>query len=110
MARKRTVAAPKPRNDAYTIMLLITLFAITTGCVLMYLDNSEYEGNAPATAAKLDIPKLGTGPVPVPGAPPAPAAPATPAAPADPAAPPAPAPADPAAPAAPAPAAPAPPP
>ena len=30
--------APRPRSDAYVMMLLITFVAITTGSVLMYLD------------------------------------------------------------------------
>jgi hypothetical protein len=46
-------AVPRARNDAYVMMLLITFFAIAIGCVMMYLDNKEYGGNAPPAPPKI---------------------------------------------------------
>lgn len=61
MARKKAASEPKPRNDAYTVMLFITLVAIIVGCVLMYLDTEQYkEGVAPPPSPPLVLPKLGT--------------------------------------------------
>jgi hypothetical protein len=36
-----------PRNDAYTGMLIISLLAMTIGCVLLYLDYSRYPASKP---------------------------------------------------------------
>lgn len=60
MAKKST-AAPKPKNDAYSAMLFVTFVAIVAGCVLMFLDTEQYkEGTAPPASPALVLPKLGT--------------------------------------------------
>ena len=60
---KRTVAAaPKPKSDAYTMMLFITLLAIGIGCTLLYLDFEEYGKAQPPKEAVPTLPKLGDGP------------------------------------------------
>ena len=68
-----TVYAP-PKNDAYTVLLSISLGALILGCLLLFLDWSEYSGaggkkppNVPAPA-KLEVgePASGT-PAPAPG-------------------------------------------
>jgi hypothetical protein len=35
----------KPRNDAYTGMLVLSLLGLLIGCVLLFLDYSQYSGN-----------------------------------------------------------------
>lgn len=50
---------PRARNDAYVMMLFITLIAIAVGCVLMYLDHQEYGGKSPTPGAAPTLPKLG---------------------------------------------------
>ena len=50
---------PVARDGAYVMMLFITLVAIATGCVLMYLDNEEYGGKSPPKEAAPAIQKLG---------------------------------------------------
>lgn len=52
---------PKPKNDAYVIMLLITFFAIVISCVLLYLDANEYGGKSPAKEVAPTLPELGKG-------------------------------------------------
>ena len=56
MAKTKTkdkITGPRARNDAYVMMLFITLVAIVTGTVLMYLDVDEYGGKTPPTAPKV---------------------------------------------------------
>jgi hypothetical protein len=65
---KDTPVGPKARNDAYVMMLFITLVAIITGSVLMYLDNEEYGKTAPPKDLVFSPPKLGEAPAPTPGA------------------------------------------
>lgn len=60
----------KPASDAYTGMLAIALLALIVGCVMLYLDYSQYPGNAP-TPPKYPLPAA-TAPAPG-GAAPAPA-------------------------------------
>jgi hypothetical protein len=64
---KDTPVGPKARNDAYVMMLFITLVAIITGSVLMYLDNEEYGKTAPPKDLVFSPPKLGEAPAPAPG-------------------------------------------
>lgn len=69
--KKSAVAAPKPKSDAYTMMLFITLLAIGIGCTLLYLDYEEYGKAQPPKEAVPALPKLGDAPakgesVPVP--------------------------------------------
>lgn len=52
---------PKPKNDAYVIMLLITFFAIVISCVLLYLDADEYGSKSPAKEVAPTLPELGKG-------------------------------------------------
>ena len=52
---------PKPKTDAYVIMLLITFFAILVSCVLLYLDANEYGGKSPAKEVAPTLPELGKG-------------------------------------------------
>ncbi len=51
--------APVTRDGAYVMMLAISLIAIVTGCVLMYLDNEEYAGKQLTKEAAPAIQKLG---------------------------------------------------
>jgi hypothetical protein len=49
MAKKDDPSTPPATNDAYTGMLAISLFALIGGCVLLYLDYSQYpDSKAPA--------------------------------------------------------------
>src|SRR4029077_9308692 len=41
-SKKDDTNAPPATNDAYTGMLGISLFALILGCVLLYLDYSQY--------------------------------------------------------------------
>ena len=50
---------PVARDGAYVMMLFVTLVAIATGCVLMYLDNDEYSSKAAPPPPGLTIQKLG---------------------------------------------------
>jgi hypothetical protein len=52
---------PRPKNDAYVMMLFITLLAIVGGTVLMYLDYDEYGSKNPPTVPITSPPKLGEG-------------------------------------------------
>ena len=75
-----TVYAP-PRNDAYTVLLTISLGALILGCLLLFMDWSEYSGTGgkkpPSVAApSLQLGEPGAGaPAPLgqPGQAPAPA-------------------------------------
>lgn len=58
MARSRAAAGPKPRNDAYTMMLFITLVATAAGCVLLYLDYDEYGKEQPPKPDAVTVPAL----------------------------------------------------
>jgi hypothetical protein len=60
---KTKPVGPKARNDAYVMMLFITLIAIITGSVLMYLDNEEYGKNPPPKEPQIsNISRLGEAP------------------------------------------------
>ncbi len=52
---------PRARNDAYVMMLFITLVALLAGSVLMYLDHDEYGGKSPPKEAAPTLPVLGGG-------------------------------------------------
>ncbi len=49
----------RPRNDAYTGMLVLTFIALVAGSVLMYLDHEELNAQ-PVNPPKFEIPALGT--------------------------------------------------
>jgi hypothetical protein len=60
MAKDKSKAeGPKGRNDAYTMMLFITLLAIGIGCTLLYLDFDEYGKQSPPKETPPALPKLG---------------------------------------------------
>lgn len=66
MAKKQAVSdEPKATNDAYTGMLAVSLIALIVGCVLLYLDYSQY-GSEPPPA----IPTSASVAQPAPAAPP----------------------------------------
>jgi hypothetical protein len=46
---------PVARDGAYVMMLVITLLAISVGCILMYLDNEEYGSKAPGSIKEADL-------------------------------------------------------
>lgn len=80
-----TVYAP-PKNDAYTVLLSISLGALVIGCLLLFMDWSDYSGtqgkkppipSQPAVQAGADQGAGATGGQPVTPAP-APAAGQTP--------------------------------
>jgi hypothetical protein len=64
---KDTAAGPKKRNDAYTMMLFLTLLALGIGCTLMYMDWDEYSQKQPPGEKVPPMPKLGTIPAPTAG-------------------------------------------
>ncbi len=68
--RGRDLDIAPPKSDIYTGLLAVSLVAMITGCVLLYLDYSSYPQPKPpaAPAPTVTMP-----------APPAPAAPAQPA-------------------------------
>jgi hypothetical protein len=49
----RRYAAPRPRNDAYTGLLAISLLAMVVSCVLLYLDYSQYGDQKPPVMPKI---------------------------------------------------------
>jgi hypothetical protein len=59
MAKDKKSDGPRGRNDAYTMMLFITLLAIGIGCTLLYLDYDEYGKTPPPAPPTLTLPKLG---------------------------------------------------
>lgn len=61
MARDKKADGPRGRNDAYTMMLFITLLAIGIGCTLLYLDYDEYGKTPPPKEPTPAVPKLGEG-------------------------------------------------
>ncbi len=67
----------KPRFDAYAGMLVLSLLAMLTGSVLLYLDYSQYDGSKPTLppavkvgAAAAAPPSGGPAVPPGPGVPP----------------------------------------
>lgn len=50
---------PRPRQDAYVMMLFITFVAIVAGTVLLYLDFEEYGSKQPPKETVPALPKLG---------------------------------------------------
>jgi hypothetical protein len=49
---KRPNEAPPRRSDAYTGMLIISLLALLTGCLFLYLDWSSYSSPKPPPLPK----------------------------------------------------------
>lgn len=50
---------PVARDGPYVMMLFLTLVAIATGCVLMYLDADEYSSKSPPAVTAPAPQKLG---------------------------------------------------
>ena len=59
MAKSDTLV--KPRNDAYTGILLISLLAMIGACVLLYLDYSQYDSRIPPKTPNIETPAKGSG-------------------------------------------------
>lgn len=53
--RDENAVQVQPRSDAYTGMLVISLIAMITGCVLLYLDMSQYPEKPPAAPAPVKV-------------------------------------------------------
>jgi hypothetical protein len=75
-SRSERESKPRPKSDAYTGLLIISLLAMITSCVLWYVDYDSY-GKAAPQMPKVPAPGSSTG-VPIPTAPPASETPATP--------------------------------
>jgi hypothetical protein len=54
MARKYEEPKAKPTNDAYTGMLVVSFVALLVGCVLMYMDYSQYDSKPPTKLLRED--------------------------------------------------------
>jgi len=70
--RERDVEEAAPTNDIYTGLLLISLAAMIIGCVMLYLDYSQYGDKPP------ELPKAAAPSTAAPTAPTTPTAPAVP--------------------------------
>jgi hypothetical protein len=57
---------PKPRSDAYTGMLAVSLIALLTGCALLYLDYKRYPSKEPPPIIKSSAATAPTPPAPAP--------------------------------------------
>jgi hypothetical protein len=66
---------PKPRNDAYTVLLTISLLAMIAACVFLFYDLKRYPTRQP-TAQDRALPVRVAAPAPPPG--PGPAQPTDP--------------------------------
>jgi len=86
MAKKHADDEPKATSDAYTGMLSISLLALIAGCVLLFLDYSQYPEKEPPPVPKGPPAAQAAPPAAAPAnpAPAAPAAPVNPPPPADP--------------------------
>jgi len=67
------VGTPKPGNDAYTGLLVISLVCLIAACVFLFMDHGEVTAQT-LTAPNVVVPALGNA-APVAAAAPAPAAP-----------------------------------
>ena len=63
-ARVRTEDSARPRNDAYTGMLFISLAALIIGCVLLLLDFLSYGDTKPEKPQLGGPPKAAPAPKP----------------------------------------------
>lgn len=59
----------RARNDAYTGMLAISLFALIGGCALLFLDYQKYGEMKPKGQVERIVPESGEGPAPGDGTP-----------------------------------------
>ena len=58
--RTRTVEAP-PRNDRYVVMIGLIALCMLVGCVVMYLDLSDYSDSEAKGGPTISIPKIERG-------------------------------------------------
>jgi hypothetical protein len=58
-ATKPRLTVQRPRNDAYVGLLTISLLALITSCVLLYLDYSQYGTQKPTSVPKAPNPTPG---------------------------------------------------
>jgi hypothetical protein len=73
MAKDEVFEETRPTNDAWTGMLAISLAALVVGCLLLYLDFSQYPSKDPPSVPKATItPAAAAAPAGAPPAPPAP--------------------------------------
>ena len=54
-AARTRYAAPRPRNDAYTGLLTISLLAMIVSCILLYLDYNQYGDSKPSNVPKVTM-------------------------------------------------------
>ncbi len=59
MAKAQLPTTAKPKNDAYTGILFISLLATIGACVLLYLDYSSYENRVPPKSPAIEVPGKG---------------------------------------------------
>jgi hypothetical protein len=52
MAKDEIFEETRPTNDAWTGMLAISLLALIVGCLLLFLDFSQYPSKDPGTVPK----------------------------------------------------------
>ncbi|MCI0641305.1 MAG: hypothetical protein L0Y72_08580 [Gemmataceae bacterium] len=55
MAKKDDSDSSPALNDAYTGMLAISLLALIVGCVMLWLDYSQYSGTLPTSVPKAPL-------------------------------------------------------
>ena len=58
-ATKPRFTAQRPKNDAYVGLLTISLLALITSCVLLYLDYAQYGAQKPTNVPKAPNPTPG---------------------------------------------------
>lgn len=66
-AKQETTTAAPAANDAYTGMLAISLIALVVGCLLLYLDYSQYPDSKQPVVPKapgIAVPAEGDAPPP----------------------------------------------
>src|SRR5258708_450741 len=71
-AARTRYAVQRPRNDAYVGLLTISLLALVTSCILLYLDYAQYDKTKPDNVPKLprtqggvNLPEGGGAPAPM---------------------------------------------
>jgi len=63
MAKDEIFEETRPTNDAWTGMLAISLLALVVGCVLLFLDFSQYPSKDPGPVPKAQAPAAQAPPV-----------------------------------------------
>jgi hypothetical protein len=72
MAKDEVFEETRPTNDAWTGMLAISLLALIVGCLLLFLDFSQYPSKDPGPVPKAQAPPAQGQPAQAPNAVPAP--------------------------------------